>query len=498
MRLIGWNCQGLGRPSTIRALNNLLKAENPEILFIMETKSKEAVIDKVRRRGNFQNYITVDPVGASGGLALLWKENVNLSVIVADTNFIDVEKEGGSRGASHDGEIFRDFLHSCEFFDLGFNGSIFTWNNKRKRDANIRIRLDRALCNAAWRQSFEDTAVFIKPAVCSDHCPIMVDTEGGRTRGKRPFRFESMWTMHEDCKNVAQKAWSIPVTGQASKQTLLKIAHCQEMFRKWNVEVFGNIHESIKALKTELAHVQGLPSSLYSQEKETELQKLLDTQLEREEEMWRQKSRADWLKGGDRNSSFFHVTTLRRRHRNKILKLKTSTGEWSTSPTEVTSILCTYFQELYASEPINNTALNSVLDVVQPIVGDDINNMLCLVPSSKEVHDALFRMAPLKSPGPDGLPPLYFQKYWEVVKDDLVALVEEFFITGHIPKELNKTFICLIPKVKAPESADQFRPISLCNIAFKVITKVIDRSQWGLGPIDFALPIAFVPGGLIS
>ncbi|XP_043717635.1 uncharacterized protein LOC122665544 [Telopea speciosissima] len=553
MKLIGWNCQGLGRPSTIRSLYNLLKAENPDILFIMETKSKKAAIEKIARKRNFQNFSTVDPIGTSGGLALLWKDTVTLSVLTAETNFIDAEvtsvdspafyltcvygdpvrhrrrvvwdrisalnhqgsrwlcygdfnsylswheKEGGARSTSHDGEIFRDFLSSCDFLDLGFNGSVFTWNNRRKGAANIRIRLDRALCNAAWRQVFDNASIFVKPAVCSDHCPILVDTEGGIVRGKRPFRFESMWTLHEDCKNAASRAWSIPVSGPASKQTLLKIAHCKEVYKKWNAEVFGNIYESIKSIKDELSHIQGLPSSLYSQERESELQKLLDVQLQREEEMWRQKSRLDWIKGGDKNTSFFHVTTLRRRHRNMILKLKAPSGEWSFSPTEVSNILCNHFQDLYSSEPINNNALTSVLDAVQPVVTDELNLTLCSAPREEEIRAALFRMAPLKSQGPDGLPPIFFQKYWEMVKVDLVALVEEFFSMGQIPKDLNKTFICLIPKVNAPDCAEQFRPISLCNIAFKIITKLIaDRLSGALDQIISPSQSAFIPNRLIS
>ncbi|XP_043689330.1 uncharacterized protein LOC122640247 [Telopea speciosissima] len=356
--------------------------------------------------------------GKPRGLALLWKKNVNLSTLSTDTNFIDTEvgmkdipsfyvtcvygdpvkhkrknvwdriaalnhqgskwvcfgdfnsylawheKEGGSKSSAHNGELFNDFLQACGFMDMGVNGPRFTWNNKRQGAANIRIRLDRSLCNSAWRQAFENASVLIKPTISSDHCSIMVDTEGGRVRGRRPFRFESMWTFHADFRNVASKAWSIPTTGPVVKQ---------------------------------LEQVQDLPHSIYSQEKESELRSLLEAELKKEEELWRQKSKS-----------------------------------------------------LYYSEPINNNALDLVLGAVQPIVSEDLNNILCSVPQMKEIRDALFKMAPLKSPCPDGLSPVFYQKYWDLVKDDLLALVVEFSTTGVIPRELNKTFIYLIPKIISP------------------------------------------------
>ncbi|XP_043714817.1 uncharacterized protein LOC122663178 [Telopea speciosissima] len=117
----------------------------------------------------------------------------------------------------------------------------------------------------------------------------------------------------------------------------------------------------------------------------------------------------------------------------------------------------------------------------------------------EDIRLALFAMAPLKPPGPDGLPPMFFQKYWEFVKEDLFSLVVDFFKTGCIAKELNRTYICLIPKVGAPETADQFHPISLCNVAFKIITKLVaDRLHGILDQLIASNQSAFIPNRLIS
>lgn len=79
----------------------------------------------------------------------------------------------------------------------------------------------------------------------------------------------------------------------------------------------------------------------------------------------------------------------------------------------------------------------------------------------------------LKSPGPDGLHPLFFQKCWPQIKQSVLALCKNIFKEGQIPLELNKTFICLIPKIQSPSTTSHFRPFSLCNTIYKVISKLI-------------------------
>ncbi len=78
-----------------------------------------------------------------------------------------------------------------------------------------------------------------------------------------------------------------------------------------------------------------------------------------------------------------------------------------------------------------------------------------------------------KAPGPDGFPTFFFQKYWEIIKDDIVKAIQEFFGEKNLLKEINATFLVLIPKVPGLDSFDNFRPISLCNSFYKIISKVL-------------------------
>ena len=82
-------------------------------------------------------------------------------------------------------------------------------------------------------------------------------------------------------------------------------------------------------------------------------------------------------------------------------------------------------------------------------------------------------MAPLKVPGPDGMPPIFYQHYWDSIGDDISCVVLSCLNSGSIPASLNHTHITLIPKLKNSERVADFRPISLCNILYKLISKVL-------------------------
>ena len=128
-----------------------------------------------------------------------------------------------------------------------------------------------------------------------------------------------------------------------------------------------------------------------------------------------------------------------------------------------------FFTNLYSSS--NSCQLELALGAIEAVVTDDMNREPVANFKECEIHEALKQMAPLKSPGPDGMPPLFFQHFWDLVGKEISSSVLFFLNSATLPDHLNHTFITLIPKVKNPELESEFRPISLCNVVYKLFSK---------------------------
>ena len=137
----------------------------------------------------------------------------------------------------------------------------------------------------------------------------------------------------------------------------------------------------------------------------------------------------------------------------------------------VAGILISYYQQLFSSS--NPISIEDAMVDIPNSVDAEMSQFLIAEYTRVEVERAMNQMEPLKAPGPDELPPLFFQKYWRVVGDDVVATVLSCLQSGVIPPSINYTFITLIPKVKSPTKVTNYRPISLCNILYKIVSKVI-------------------------
>jgi hypothetical protein len=119
--------------------------------------------------------------------------------------------------------------------------------------------------------------------------------------------------------------------------------------------------------------------------------------------------------------------------------------------------------------------------------------------TAEEVRKALFMMGANKAPGPDGLIAGFFQFHWEMLGPGITAAVLNFLNGGDLPETINSTTLVLIPKVKVPQEMKQFRPISLCNVIYKICSKVLaNRLRVFLDDIIAEEQSAFVPGRLIT
>ena len=108
-----------------------------------------------------------------------------------------------------------------------------------------------------------------------------------------------------------------------------------------------------------------------------------------------------------------------------------------------------YYNTLFTTS--NPTNLDEAVENVPTVVTVEMNNNLIREFKAEEVEQAIQQMVPSKAPGPDGMPPIFYQKYWHVVGSDVIIAVLSCLNSGGLLKSINHTFITLIPKVKCPE-----------------------------------------------
>ena len=133
------------------------------------------------------------------------------------------------------------------------------------------------------------------------------------------------------------------------------------------------------------------------------------------------------------------------------------------------------------------------------MVSAEMNAELVRPYTMEEIDTAIKPMAPLKAPGPDGMPPLFYQTFWQHIGLKASEAVLSCLNSGNLLKSINHTFITLIPKVSNPESVSKFRSISLCSVLYKIISKVIvNRLKPLLNSIVSEAQSAFIADRLIT
>lgn len=129
--------------------------------------------------------------------------------------------------------------------------------------------------------------------------------------------------------------------------------------------------------------------------------------------MWNQRSRVCWIEWGDRNTKFFHATASQRRRKNKIRGLLNSDGEWQEGQEEIDGIVLDYFASIYKS--YQASCFEASLNAINAQVTQDMNVELLAEFKAEEVWRALNQMHPTKSPRPNGMSLIFYQKHWDVV-----------------------------------------------------------------------------------
>lgn len=526
-KIMLWNCRGAAGPGFYRNCKQFLDVHRPDMLVVMELRTHPSKLLRTFQLLGFDGVTFSEGHGFAGGIIAVWKTDLlEVETLITNFQFIHMkvcvqrrwswyftavyaspdeelrsamwrdlsqmasamrdhwflagdfndiisatERRGGKPVNQLKCNVFSARINACNLVDLGAVGPRYTWRGQKLTGySRTYQRLDRALCNDSWRITFPDAFVKVLPRVkFSDHHPILISPFGTtRRQGVRPFRFESAWMTHPSFVEDLNTWW---LQSSDFSSNLQSVEH---ELKGWKTQVFGDV---VKKKKELLARLGGIQNSykagrahLHLERLEVDLQNQLEDVLYKEELMWHQRSRSQWLLDGDRNTRYYHIKATNRKKKNKIHMLKDEQGDWVEDEEQIKHLATDYFRSLFREEGTHSRFHGKFhFDKIDSQVVSEIDRPI----TNEEIKAAIFSMGGWKSPGPDGFPAGFYHGSWNIIAPSFSKFIRGLWMNPREIGNVNFTDIVLIPKVDKPEYISQFRPISLCNVSYKVLTKIV-------------------------
>lgn len=427
-------------------------------------------------------------------------------VILGDINQVEYshQKMGGHKLIQGRNDFIK-CRNEWQVTDIPFHGPKFTWCNNRVGNERIYEQLDRGYASDSWLEAFPEATILNFPIVVSDHGPIILHTKPDNKRKKGPIRMEAWCLDMEEPKKIIKEAWQkndggSPMFGCSKKlkNTRYELFKWSRDFKMANNLIWEKVMEDCDMAQAKLG--EGGNAAREGNVREECLQHAILKLA-----FWKQRAKGKWNALGDSNTKYFFRSAKARKKKNEILLLKGPDGKWETTPGKIQEVILNHFKEILmrkgdggTSREGLNAELESIVDII-PKINDNHKNILAAAVNMGEIKKAIFQLGPLKAPGPDGIPACFYQKAWEIVGEDVTKAVQHFFSNGYMLKQWNQTFIALIPKVERPENPGQLRPISLCNVIYKIISKCLTNRMKVIMPeIVGPYQNAFVSGRLMG
>ncbi|GJQ94394.1 RNA-directed DNA polymerase, eukaryota [Tanacetum coccineum] len=394
------------------------------------------------------------------------------TVVMGDFNEVRTEHERcGSLFNSLGANAFNNFISSAGLIDIPLGGYSFTWTHK---SASKMSKLDRFLVTEGLLINFPNLLGLCLDRHLSDHRPILM-CEAKLDYGPTPFCMFHSWFSMEGFDSFVTEKWkglnvmdSNAIARFKKKLQLLKIEI--KTWVKMKKDQISYAKSSITARLVELDSIidhGNRDAEILT--KRTSLSKELIDITSKEAIDMSQKAKIRWSIEGDENSKYFHGIINSKRSHLSIRGILHN-GDWIDDPTRVKDEFFNHFSKQFSDPSPNRIILehhfHNRLSVDQAA---ELERNL----SNDEIKNAVWDCGTNKSPGPDGYTFEFFRKYWNIMGNDIVDAVNQFFSTGFFPPGCNSNFIALIPKIHDAKVIKDFRPISLIGSIYKIIAKIL-------------------------
>jgi hypothetical protein len=186
------------------------------------------------------------------------------------------------------------------------------------------------------------------------------------------------------------------------------------------------------------------------------------------------KSQAIWLSEGDNNTKFFNKYAAFRKNFNTIWELEGADGSKVSSFKDIASAGKNHFHYLFKESAASNIdEIVKVISLFPRFFDEEVNAGMEAVVSKEELKVLLSSFKKRKSPNLNNWTIEVYLGFYDLLEEDLLRVIEE----SKLPKKnlgaMNATFIALIPKKINLSTFENFRPISLCNLVYKIVSKII-------------------------
>ena len=178
---------------------------------------------------------------------------------------------------------------------------------------------------------------------------------------QRPFHFEHMWMADKGCGATIEGLWKKNFEEPRTELLLKKIDKCGLELTWWSKRNFGSLCKELERKIKLLAKIEKHAARTGHTGRLRQLEFDINSLMDKEAKMWKQRSRVAWLKDGDKNTRFFHTKETQRRRRNYIRGIFDEVGQWCTHQSQIADTAVKYYQQLFMSS--NPEHIDEVLEI---------------------------------------------------------------------------------------------------------------------------------------